>query len=60
MKNRWSIRVYFWLLAIAVMLPGAAALIYSIISDASHAEEEAKATTLSMGQLQVENVWAEK
>src|SRR5882762_7971616 len=51
MKNRWSIRMYLWLLALAVAVPCAGVLVYSIANDASHEEGEMRATTSSMAQL---------
>jgi signal transduction histidine kinase len=51
MNSRWSIRTYLWLLALAVAVPCAGVLVYSIANDASHEEREVKATTLSMAQL---------
>jgi signal transduction histidine kinase len=51
MKNRWSIRTYLWLLALAVAVPCAGVLVYSIANDASHEEREMRATTLSLAQL---------
>ena len=51
MKSRWSIRTYLWLLALAVAVPCAGVLVYSIANDASHEEREMQATTLSMAQL---------
>jgi len=47
MKNRWSIRTYLWLLALAVAAPCAGVLVYSIANDASHEEREMRATTAS-------------
>ena len=51
MKSRWSIRTYLWLLALAVGVPCAGVLVYSIASDASHEEREMSATALSLAQL---------
>jgi PAS domain S-box-containing protein len=51
MKKRWSIRTYLWLLALAVVLPAAVVLAYSIASEARHAERAAQATALSLAQL---------
>jgi signal transduction histidine kinase len=51
MKQRWSVRRYLWSLALAVALPCAAVLAYSIVSDARHAELQARATTLGLAQL---------
>src|SRR5580765_5042900 len=51
MKSRWSIRTYLWLLALAVAVPCAGVLVYSIANDASHEENEMEATTLSLAQL---------
>jgi signal transduction histidine kinase len=51
MKSRWSIRTYLWVLALAVAVPCAGVLIYSIANDASHEEREMSATALSMAQL---------
>jgi signal transduction histidine kinase len=43
--------MYLWSLALAVALPCAAVLAYSIFSDARHDERQVKATTLSLAQL---------
>jgi len=51
MKSRWSIRTYLWLLALAVAVPCAGVLVYSIANDTSHEEGEMRATTLSLAQL---------
>jgi len=51
MKSRWSIRTYLWLLALAVAVPCAGVLVYSIANDASHEEREMCATTSSLAQL---------
>src|SRR5882672_4799949 len=51
MKNRWFIRMYLWLLALAVAVPCVGVLVYSIANDASHEEREMRATTLSLAQL---------
>ena len=51
MQKRFSVRTYFWLLALAVAVPCAGVLIYSIASDARHNEREMGATTLNLAQL---------
>lgn len=51
MNKRWSIRMYLWLLVLAVAVPCAGVLLYSIASDTKHEEREVRATTLSLAQL---------
>src|ERR1043165_7354391 len=51
MRRRWSIRTYLWLLVLAVAVPCAGLVAYSIASDKSHDEGEVEATTLTMAQL---------
>jgi PAS domain S-box-containing protein len=51
MQKSWSVRTYLWLLALAVAVPCAVALVYSIAADARHDERQIEATTLSLAQL---------
>src|SRR5882724_10284464 len=51
MQKRWSIRTYLWLLAVAVAVPCAGLLIYSIVSDARHDQDQVGTTTLTLAQL---------
>src|SRR6058998_3550315 len=51
MQKRFSVRTYFWLLALAVAVLCAGVLVYSIASDARHNEREMGATTLNLAQL---------
>jgi len=49
--KRWSIRTYLWLLALAVAVPCAGLLTYSIFSDARHDQDQVGTTTLTLAQL---------
>ena len=51
MQKRWSIRTYLWLLALAVAVPCAGLLTYSILSDARHDQDQVGTTTLTLAQL---------
>jgi len=51
MQKRWSIRTYLWLLALAVAIPCAGLLIYTILSEARHDQDQVATTTLSLAQL---------
>src|SRR5690349_6550612 len=51
MRKHWSIRAYLWLLALAVALPCAGLLTYSILNEARHDQDQVGATTLSLAQL---------
>src|SRR5262245_50643084 len=51
MQKRWSIRTYLWLLVLAVAVPCAGVLVYSIASTARQDERQAQATAASLAKL---------
>src|SRR5262245_39279098 len=51
MEARWSVRTYLWLLALAVAVPCAGMLVYSIASEARQDQRDLEATTLSLARL---------
>jgi PAS domain S-box-containing protein len=50
-QRRWRVRAYLWMLAMAVALPLAGVLVYSIVSDARHDEEQTRKASLNLAQL---------
>jgi PAS domain S-box-containing protein len=51
MQKRWSIRTYLGLLALAVAVPCALLLVYSIVGDARQDSRQIETTTLNLAQL---------
>src|SRR5437763_16211988 len=51
MRRRWSVRAYLWLLLLAVAVPCASVLIYSLSADAQYGRAQAEATAMSLAQL---------